>query len=53
MAGRVFDLLHALIAKCELSIKRDAPRGVWQVSAKGPLALLALVAIIIFWHYAK
>jgi hypothetical protein len=41
------DLMHDLITKCELSIRLTG------VSAKGPIAVLALLVLVIFWYLTK
>jgi len=44
-------LFQSLIERCELTVRKDA-KGTWQVSAKGPLALIALIALAAMYHFA-
>lgn len=45
-------LIENLCARCELSLRRDG-KGIWQVSAKGPLAVVGLLVVAMMYHYAS
>ena len=43
-------LFQTLVARCELSLRGDA-KGVWQISAKGPLAVVGFLAVVTLHHF--
>jgi hypothetical protein len=47
--ARVVEFIKSLIEHCELRIRKDATG--WHVCAKGPIALAALLGLVIFLFY--
>jgi len=45
-------LFQSLVARCELSVRRDG-KGVWQLSAKGPLAVVGVLVVLVIYHFAS
>ena len=43
-------LFQSLVARCELTLRRDG-KGVWQMSAKGPLAVVGLLFVLTLYHF--
>ena len=43
-------LFQSLVAQCELTVRKDR-KGVWQMSAKGPLAVVGLLAVLTLYHF--
>jgi hypothetical protein len=58
MAGRlkgvsaIFLLLQSLVARCELSLRKDG-KGGWEMSAKGPLAVIGFVIVVTLYHFTS
>jgi hypothetical protein len=45
-------LFQSLIARCELSLRKDG-KGVWQMSARGPLAVVGVLVLLMLHHFAS
>jgi hypothetical protein len=46
----MLQIIQSLIVRCELSVRKDA-KGTWQVCAKGPLAIIALVLLVVLYRH--
>jgi len=45
-------VVQSLVARCELSLRKDG-KGIWQISAKGPLAVVGLLVVVIVFHFTS
>ena len=45
-------LFQSVVARCELSLRKEA-KGDWQISAKGPLAVVGVLVVMVLYHFTR